>query len=129
MLEEVFETPATCTLTLSDSAPGMPALEARMILLPLKSDLGDVSRSWVALWPGRIGRSPRRFDVTGTQVRPIWTARPVPPSHARPAVDRTCRTETQGPRVRFCRDKACVHAASPRYGCPVSAVGQIRRLI
>ncbi len=34
-LEEVFETPATCTLSLhSEKAPGMPALEARMILMP-----------------------------------------------------------------------------------------------
>jgi hypothetical protein len=74
-LEEVFETPATCTLSLhSDKAPGMPALEARMILMPLKSDLGDVSRLLGALVSvGEIGRSPRRFEVTGAQLRPILT--------------------------------------------------------
>jgi hypothetical protein len=88
-LEEVFETPATCTLTLkSDSAPGMPDLEARMVLMPLKSDLGDVSRilgGLVAL--GDIGRSPRRFDVTGTQVRPILdgTSSPAKPRPTLPS--------------------------------------------
>lgn len=72
-LEEVFETPASCTLSLtSDSAPGMPALEARMLLMPLKSDLGDVSRILGGLVAvGDLGRSPRRFDVQHSQLRPI----------------------------------------------------------
>ena len=49
-LEEVFETPATCTIMLhSEKGPGMPPLDARLILMPLKSDLGDVSRILGAL--------------------------------------------------------------------------------
>ncbi|WP_187430738.1 hypothetical protein ROLI_020630 [Roseobacter fucihabitans] len=73
ILEEVFETPATCSIQLrSEQGPGMPALEARMVLMPLKSDLGDVSRILGALVSvGDMGRSPRRFDVTRTAVRPI----------------------------------------------------------
>ncbi|MFK7882433.1 PAS domain-containing protein [Roseobacter sp.] len=73
ILEEVFETPATCSIQLhSEKAPGMPALEARMVLMPLKSDLGDVSRILGALVSvGEMGRSPRRFDVTRTALRPI----------------------------------------------------------
>jgi hypothetical protein len=75
ILEEVFETPATCTLHLSsDRGPGMPALEARMLLMPLKSDLGDVSRILgVLVALGDLGRSPRRFDVQSSKLRPILT--------------------------------------------------------
>ena len=44
-LEHVFDTPAVAELTLSGEArTGRAAGEARMILLPMKSDLGDVSR-------------------------------------------------------------------------------------
>lgn len=72
-LEEVFETPATCTLQLhSEKGAGMPALDARMLLMPLKSDLGDVSRILGAMIAvGDMGRSPRRFDVTKSSLRPI----------------------------------------------------------
>ena len=72
-LEEVFETPAACTLHLhSEEAAGMPALDARMLLLPLKSDLGDVSRLLgVLIAVGDPGRSPRRFDVVRSSLRPI----------------------------------------------------------
>lgn len=79
-LEEVFETPATCTLSLhSEKAPGMPPLTARMILMPLKSDLGDVSRLLGALVSvGDMGRSPRRFDVKGTSLRPIISDQALP---------------------------------------------------
>lgn len=75
ILEEVFEIPATCTLHLtSERGPGMPALEARMLLMPLKSDMGDVSRILgVLVAVGDIGRSPRRFDVKSSKLRPILT--------------------------------------------------------
>lgn len=72
-LEEVFQRPAICELRLSaETARDKPSMDARMILLPLKSDLGDVSRimgCFVAR--GEIGRSPRRFDVIGAKIRPI----------------------------------------------------------
>ncbi|MCR8827154.1 PAS domain-containing protein [Photobacterium sp. TY 1-4] len=92
-LEDVFQRPSVCELHLS-SAVGFdkPALEARMILLPLKSDLGDVSRAlgcFVAR--GTIGRKPRRFDILKTQSRAIVapTTAPMPldalpPDVARP---------------------------------------------
>lgn len=78
-LEEVFETPATCTLELrSPKASGTPPLDARLLLMPLKSDLGDVSRLLGALVSvGDIGRCPRRFDVSGVSVRPIKSAESV----------------------------------------------------
>ena len=75
-LEEVFQRPATCELRLSaETSRDKPSMDARMLLLPLKSDLGDVSRilgCFVA--HGDIGRSPRRFDVIGAKIRPITTS-------------------------------------------------------
>ena len=72
-LEEVFQRPAICELRLTaETARDKPSMDARMVLLPLKSDLGDVSRilgCFVAR--GEIGRSPRRFDVIGAKIRPI----------------------------------------------------------
>ena len=89
-LEEVFETPAACTLSLhSEKSAGMPPLEARMLLMPLKSDLGDVSRLLGALVSvGEMGRSPRRFDVTGSSLRPILSSHSAPmPMPKEPTVD------------------------------------------
>lgn len=72
-LEEVFQRPAVCEVRMSaESGSGKPHMDARMLLLPLKSDLGDVSRvlgCFVA--HGEVGRSPRRFDVVGAKIRPI----------------------------------------------------------
>ena len=70
-LEDVFQTPATATLRLT--SPGgvrRAALDARMVLLPLKSDLGDVSRALGCLVSrGDIGTAPRRFDLIAQEVR------------------------------------------------------------
>jgi hypothetical protein len=65
LLEDVFQTPATAKLQLtSDGSSGRPALDARMILMPLKSDLGDVSRILGCLVAkGDMGLAPRRFDI------------------------------------------------------------------
>ncbi|AXI46566.1 PAS domain-containing protein [Sulfitobacter sp. SK012] len=73
MLEEVFETPAQSTLKLtSELEHGRPPLEARMLLLPLKSDLGDVSRILGCLVAqGDLGTTPRRFDITTSDLRTI----------------------------------------------------------
>lgn len=81
ILEEVFETPATCTLELrSEQGTSLPPLEARMLLMPLKSDLGDVSRILGALISvGDMGRSPRRFDVVRSSLRPIVADASLPP--------------------------------------------------
>ncbi|MGJ8617037.1 MAG: PAS domain-containing protein [Sulfitobacter sp.] len=72
-LEEVFQTPATATLRLtSPGGAGRAMLDARMILLPLKSDLGDVSRVLGCLVShGEIGQAPRRFDVIEQKLRTV----------------------------------------------------------
>ncbi|WP_298863543.1 PAS domain-containing protein [uncultured Sulfitobacter sp.] len=81
LLEEVFQTPATAHVTMrSGGNLGQPALEARMILLPLKSDLGDVSRilgCMVCL--GQLGTVPRRFDLTNISVHRLGLAPLVEP--------------------------------------------------
>ena len=79
-LEEVFQRPAVCEIRLSaERAAGKPQMDARMLMLPLKSDLGDVSRILGCLVArGDIGRSPRRFDVIGTKMRPIVTPAAMP---------------------------------------------------
>lgn len=73
LLEDVAQRPAKCTLRLRSGAVGAsPVLEGKMILLPLKSDLGDVSRILGCLvTKGPIGNAPRRFDIQGKQLAPI----------------------------------------------------------
>lgn len=85
-LEEVFETPALAHLRLyAEGGAGRPPVEGRMVLLPLKSDLGDVSRILGCLVShGELGHAPRRFDIQQSQLRAIVPGRgPVP---ARPAL-------------------------------------------
>lgn len=76
LLEEVFQTPATAEVKMiCEAGPDGPALDARMILLPLKSDLGDVSRILGCLvCRGPLGDVPRRFDVADIKVRKLGKA-------------------------------------------------------
>lgn len=104
-LAAVFDEPAVARLSLvSDSGFGRPKVAARMILLPLRSDLGDVSRvlgCFVA--EGRIGRAPRRFDIAERSHRtligygdarpanvgtPRMTGQPIRGAAPRPVADR-----------------------------------------
>lgn len=79
-LEDVFQRPAVCELRLSaETGPGRPGMDGRLLLLPLKSDLGDVSRILGCLVAqGDIGHSPRRFDVVGAKIRQISSPASVP---------------------------------------------------
>lgn len=72
-LEEMFQSPAVVTMSLKgDRGIGKPALDGRLILLPLKSDLGDVSRALGCLVTNNdIGRAPRRFTAFDTRVEPL----------------------------------------------------------
>ena len=73
LLEDVFQRPAICELTLrGETGFGKPDLEARLVLLPMKSDLGDVSRILGCMVSqGDIGTRPRRFEITKTDLRKI----------------------------------------------------------
>ncbi|MBO9413360.1 MULTISPECIES: PAS domain-containing protein [unclassified Ruegeria] len=72
-LEQVFGGPTIAELGLmSTGALGRLRLEARMILLPLKSDLGDISRVLgVMVSDGPTGPTPRRFGVRDRKLRPV----------------------------------------------------------
>ena len=98
MLEEVFETPATASIMLSaETGFGRPPLRARMILLPVRSDLGDTSRVLGGfVTEGDIGRVPRRFNVDMIKLSPIVAREPsVISTPARLAPD-AFRTQDQG---------------------------------
>ncbi len=64
-LEAVFAEPAVVRLGLeSKGGYGRDQIDAEMIILPLKSDLGDVTRAiGCQVYEGEIGRSPRRFTI------------------------------------------------------------------
>ena len=116
-LEEVFQRPAICELRLSaETARDKPAMDARMILLPLKSDLGDVSRilgCFVAR--GEVGRSPRRFDVIGAKIRPITAPTDLPATDKEPDAPAK-QPEVQGfaePQVDY-KARAHKHATDKR---------------
>jgi hypothetical protein len=72
-LEHMFDTPAIVELTLSTVATrNNPAQEARILLLPLRSDFGDVSRALgVFVSEGNPTKTSQRFDVVATDLRPV----------------------------------------------------------
>lgn len=74
-LSELFERPAVVTLHLN--APGklgQPEMSATMVLMPLRSDLGDISRALGCfVTRGSIGRTPRRFEITSIDIDRIDT--------------------------------------------------------
>ena len=71
-LAQVFDRPAILTATLEgEKRFACPELSGRMVLLPLRSDMGDVTRAMGCLvTQGGIGRAPRRFGLQGLSTRP-----------------------------------------------------------
>ncbi|NOC90652.1 PAS domain-containing protein [Ruegeria sp. HKCCD6604] len=86
VLEQVFASPAVAELSLnSGGVLGRTRMQARMILLPLKSDLGDVSRVLgVMIADGAIGKTPRRFTLTDTRIKPVSEIQVPAPTLRRP---------------------------------------------
>ncbi|WBU61366.1 PAS domain-containing protein [Paracoccus albus] len=83
VLETVFKGPQIADIALhSRAAYGRPELRGRMLFLPLRSDLGDVTRALGCLVSeGTIGRGPRRFDILTETVFPVIEgAAPLPPA-------------------------------------------------
>lgn len=79
-VEQVFARPAIAELSLvAETGFGKPGLEARLLILPLQSDLGDVSRALGCLVAdGHIGRAPRRFDITEAALTNVTGIAPLP---------------------------------------------------
>lgn len=72
-LEEVFAAPATLRMSLlSPCGIGRPQFGGQMLILPLRDDLGGMSRALGCLvTAGRPGRTPRRFTIKGTALRDL----------------------------------------------------------
>jgi hypothetical protein len=73
VLETVFKAPQIAHLHLrARSDYARPQLTAQMLLLPLRSDLGDVTRVLGCLVAeGELGVAPRRFDLLSDTVMPV----------------------------------------------------------
>ncbi len=73
VLESVFQGPQIADFELRSPADyGRPELNGRLLMLPLRSDLGDVTRIMGALIAeGETGMAPRRFDILGETIEPI----------------------------------------------------------
>lgn len=88
--QALFSQPAIVRLELrAPASVWATPMTGEMILLPLRSDLGDVTRALGGLvTQGRIGDRPRRFDITRIVVRPVEFAHaqnPAPIPKAAPA--------------------------------------------
>ncbi|MDJ0821061.1 MAG: PAS domain-containing protein [Paracoccaceae bacterium] len=75
-IKAFFADPAILKIELqAETGFNKPAMQAEMILLPLRSDMGEVSRGLGALVStGRIGRTPRRFTITRIEMTPALKA-------------------------------------------------------
>jgi hypothetical protein len=91
----VFEEPAVARLRMSSAGGiGRRPLDARLILLPLRDDQGDVTRAIGCLVAeGAIGRPPRRFSVDETQCQTLigYGRRSPQVLHAPPTAGETAR--------------------------------------
>lgn len=73
VLETVFQGPQIVEVDLaSPGGYGRPELTGKMLLLPLRSDLGDVTRALGCLVSvGEVGAAPRRFDLVADRAEPV----------------------------------------------------------
>lgn len=72
-LVDLFDRPAILLMGLySNGGPGRPALGGTLVMLPLRSDLGDVSRALGCLLThGPLGRTPRRFEISTCRITSV----------------------------------------------------------
>jgi len=72
VLEHMFDAPSVAELTLTSDAKSGANLEARMILLPLRSEMGAVNRALgVLIADGPMAATPNRFDIDRTSLRAV----------------------------------------------------------
>ena len=78
-VEGVFSGPETLRMGLTaERGLGRPSLRVEMLLLPLRSDLGDVSRALGCLSAeGSVGRTPRRLEVRSMERTDLVEGGPV----------------------------------------------------
>lgn len=111
VLTTVCDGPSTASLSLqAEPGGGKPALEARMILLPLRDEVGAVSRILGCFdSKGGIGHTPRRFAITSRRLTPI-TGQDV----ARNWEHQTDRQGESGVSQGFSESQASFGRATPR---------------
>lgn len=87
VLEEVFSGPARARLNLSaERGMGKPDLSGEMLLLPMRSTRGDVTRVLGGLEvSGHIGSRPRRFCLESSFLRELRSGQPVRTTSGPPA--------------------------------------------
>jgi hypothetical protein len=101
-LEQVFQGPEVAEFDLRGPAAfgglGRRGMTGRMLILPLRSDLGDITRALGCLVTSELtGRAPRRFDIEDVVATPVITGRPARASAPeRPAL-RLLRGDVPGP--------------------------------
>lgn len=64
-IEAAFDDPSVVRFSIGvETGFGRPSMQGEMVLLPLRSDLGEISRILGGLsLPGEIGRTPRRLTI------------------------------------------------------------------
>ncbi|MEI4233295.1 PAS domain-containing protein [Roseovarius sp. D22-M7] len=74
-LVDLFDRPATLRMELlGKGGLGRPELRGTLLMLPLRSDLGDVSRALgclVTTGATAPGRTPRRFEIVNTRISAV----------------------------------------------------------
>lgn len=101
ILETVFQGPQITEIDLVAAASyGRPELAGKMLLLPLRSDLGDVTRALGCLVSvGEVGAAPRRFDLIADRAEPVIEGgRVLVPSPSAPGMAEPPATWRPAPR-------------------------------
>ena len=133
LLEGCFTAPQVAELTLSaESGLGKPPLVAKLLILPLKSDLGDVSRALGCLIAhGQIGRTPRRFDLAEERISPVVAGLPIETEVREPAIQPPGLAEPLWPFRRpplpaFAPEPAAARAPEPTAATPEERRARLR---
>jgi len=101
-LVDLFDGPAILRMALqSRRGLGRSPLSGTLMLLPLRSDLGDISRALGCLvTDGAIGRTPRRFAIEGAEASPLDSSQTTRFEPALRAIDGTGARRACEPRDR-----------------------------
>ncbi len=116
-MQAVFDDPAVVRLQLRAAQGfGRPELIGDMMLMPLRSDLGEISRALgVVAMSGDIGRGPRKLEITGQSRRGLVGFAGDDPAHVRGFSEtddqtRIIRSSVQNPQTE--RPKATASRAA-----------------
>ncbi|MEX0301059.1 MAG: PAS domain-containing protein [Leisingera sp.] len=108
-MEHMFDTPAIVELELQIEGPRLRTpREARMLLLPLRSDLGDISRVLGVLVTdedGAAGTS-QRFSISSIEMRAVAKAAGAPEFKAKPRAAKDEGSDVNQPNPGFAETQA-----------------------